>query len=104
MQISKLAKGIRKYLPLLAVLAATVIGLVVGKNLYSASLDSQRTNPAQLTLAPGDSPRLTLPGTMGQCPLSSIYLSLPPKCRTSDGSFIPVPGTAPYIMIVPEGK
>jgi hypothetical protein len=87
-----MAKRTLKYLPVLAVLFATVIGLVLGKDLYPTSLDSQITAPMMVL------------GAKGPCGLSAIYTSLPPKCRTFDGKFIPVPGTSSYILVTPEGK
>ena len=94
MQNSKLTKTMLKYLSILAVLAATVIGLFIGKDLYPTSLDSQSKTPTQL-------PPIVL-GTVDPC--VAIYLSHPPKCKTLDGKFIPLPGTTPYIIVTPEGK
>jgi hypothetical protein len=93
MRISKLAKTMLKYLPILAVLAATVIGLFIGKDLYPPSLDSQPKTPTPLPL---------VLGTIDPC--VAIYLTQPPKCKTLEGKFIPLPGTSPYIIVTPEGK
>ena len=103
MRISQLAKNMLAYLPVLAVLAATVIGLFIGKDLYPTSLDSQAKTPTQLPVEPNDPQPPINPEALGPCGLSNIYTSLPPKCKTPDGSFIPVPGTSSN-SIVPEGK
>jgi len=91
MRISKLAKNTLKYLPILAVLVATVIGLVVGKDLFPTSLDSQATAP------------LIVLGADGPCSFSNLYTSLPPKCKTLDGKYIPLPGSLD-VFVTPEVK
>jgi hypothetical protein len=102
MRISKLAKTMSKYLPILAVLAATVIGLFLGKDLYPTSLNSQTKTPTELSTEPNiPQPSIVL-GTIDPC--GAIYLSQPPKCKTLDGKFILLPGTIPFIMVTPEGK
>ena len=103
MRISQLLKNMLKYLPVLAILLATVIGLFLGKNLYPASLDSQSKTPAQLSTEPNNLQPLIVPGAMGPCGFSNIYTSLPPKCRTLDGKFIPLPGTS-NLFVIPQGK
>lgn len=102
MQISKLAKIMFKYLPILAVLAATVIGLFLGKDLYPTSLDSQPNTHTQLPAEPNNSQPPLVSGSIDPC--GAIYLSLPPKCKTLDGKFILPPGTTPYMIVTPEGK
>lgn len=102
MQISKLARTMLKYLPVLAVLAATVIGLFIGKDLYPTSLDSQPKTHAQLPAAPNNSQPPIILESVDPC--GAIYLSLPPKCKTLDGKFILPPGPTPYIIVTPEGK
>jgi hypothetical protein len=92
MRISKLAKNMLTYLPVLAVLVATVIGVLMGRDLYPASPASP---PGILMIAPESGE---------PCGLSAIYTSLPPKCKTLEGKFIPVPGTSPFILVTPEGK
>lgn len=104
MQISQLAQNIWKYLSILAVLVAMGIGMLIGKDLYPASLTSQ---PKTLTLLPtelkGLQP-LILPGEAGTCLPFLIYTSLPPKCKTLDGSFIQAGGTSPYVIVIPGTK
>ena len=96
MQISQLVTKILKYLPILAVLAVTIIGLMIGKDVYLTTLNSQSaTNNQQL---------LPIPEAVSSCVVSSIYMSLPPKCKTSDGKFVPVPGTPEYNFVIPESK
>lgn len=92
MRISELANNMLKYLPVIAVLAATVVGLVVGKALYPPSLDS-RTPPPMI-----------IPGAEAPCGSSNIYTSLPPKCKTLEGEFMPLPGPSLYLLVPPEGK
>jgi hypothetical protein len=104
MQISQLAKNMLKYLPVLAVLIATVSGLFIGKDLYLASLDSQPKTSTQLLTEPNNpQPRIVM-GAEGPCGFAHIYTSLPPKCRTFDGKFVPAPGTSQYIFVSPGGK
>jgi hypothetical protein len=93
MEISNLAKKLWKYLPVLAVLVANVLGLFIGKDLY-APLSTERNNPQPLIVL----------GEEGFCRFSNIYTSLPPKCKTPEGDFIPVPGTSPYLFVTPQGK
>jgi len=78
MRNSKLRKNMLKQLPVLAVLAATVLGLFIGKDLYPKS-------PIVLE-------------AQGACGALNLYTSLPPKCKTLDGKFIPMPGALPYIF------
>jgi hypothetical protein len=104
MRISQLAKGMLKYLPVLAVLIATVTGLLMGKDLYPTSLDSRPKTPTQLQTEPNKPQPLIVLGAEGPCSFSNIYTSLPPKCKTFDGKFVPVPGTSWNIFVIPEGK
>jgi hypothetical protein len=104
MRNSKLAKNILTYLPVLAVLAATIIGLFLGTELYSTSLDSQAKIPTLLPAEPNDPQPLINPEALGPCGLSNIYTSLPPKCKTLKGKFILVPGFPSNIFVIPERK
>ena len=104
MRISNLAKSMLRYLPVIAVLAATVTGLLIGINLNPTSLDSQPKNPTQLQAETTDRQPLVILGEAGPCGSSNVYTSLPPKCRAADGSFIAAEGTSPYIMRIPEKK
>jgi hypothetical protein len=86
MQTSKWTKSIAKYLLFLAVMAVTLIGLVMVKDLRQPE-------------------RSILPwSTKDTCMASTIYTSLPPKCMTMDGKLIPVPGSSPKIFELPDGK
>lgn len=93
MEISNLAKKLWKYLPVLAVLVATVLGLFIGKDLY-APLSTERNNPQPLIVL----------GEEGLCRFSNIYTSLPPKCKIPEGDYIPVPGTSIYLFVTPQGN
>ena len=104
MRSSKLAKNLLKVLPVLAVLVATVLGLFIAKDLYPPSLDSQQKTPALLSPEPNNREPPMVPGAQGPCGFSNLYTSLPPKCKTLDGKFIPAPGTSPYILVTPEVK
>jgi hypothetical protein len=85
MRSSKLAKNLLKYLPVLAVLVATVLGLFIGKDLYLTSFDSQSKTPALLSPEPNNpQPPIAL-GAEGPCRFSNLYTSLPPKCKTLEG-------------------
>jgi hypothetical protein len=102
MRSSQLAKNMLKYLPVLAV-AAMVIGVLIGNGLYPTSLDSEPKTPAQSLTEPNNPQPLTILGAEGPCGLY-IYTSLPPKCRTFDGKFIPLPRALLYNSLPPEGK
>src|SRR5512138_2093993 len=102
MQNSKLVKSMLKYLPIAAVLAATVIGLFIGKELYPTFLGSQSKTPTQLSAEPNNPQPPIAPATIEPC--LAIYLTQPPKCKTLDGKFIPLPGTSPYFLVTPEVK
>jgi hypothetical protein len=102
MQISKRAKHLSKYLSVLAVLLATVIGLLVGRDLYPAWSDSASETPTQFLARPDNSQPPLLLGALDPCG-ALIYTSLPPKCKTLDGQFMFVPGTS-SIFVIPEGK
>jgi hypothetical protein len=103
MRISKLTKNMLKYLPVLAVLVATVVGLLIGKDLYPLSLGSQSKTIIQSPIGPNNPPLLQIPGFGSPCFYSDIYTSLPPKCKTFDGEFIPLPGTS-NVLVIPQGK
>jgi hypothetical protein len=103
MQISKLTRDLLKYLPVLAVLVVTAIGLVIGKDLYPISIDSQTKTPTELPTEPSNTQLLPIPGVGNPCFYTNIYTSLPPKCRTFDGEFIPLPGTS-NVLVIPEVK
>jgi hypothetical protein len=103
MRIPKLAKDLLTYIPVLAVLAAVGIGLFLGNGLYPASLNSQSQTPAQVLAEPKDLQLLPGPGADGPCFYGAIYTSLPPKCRTADGKFIPLPRSS-YFLVIPPGK
>jgi hypothetical protein len=102
MRISKLAKSRLKYLPILVVLAAITIGLFLGKDLYPPSLDSQPKTLTQLPTEPNNSQPPIILRTIDPC--VAIYLTQPPKCKTLEGKFIPLPGTTPYIIVTPNGN
>ena|SRR5215208_8533553 len=104
MRISNLAKNMLKYLPVLAVLIATVTGLFIGKDLYPASLSSQSETLTQLMAELKNPPPPIVLGEVGPCGFSNVYTSLPPKCKTSDGSFKQANGTSPYISRIPDTK
>ena len=100
MRNSQLVKNILTYLPALVVLGATVIGVLIGKDLFPTSLDSQPKTPMRSLTDPNNPQLLIIPGTDSPCGFSNIYTSLPPKCKTLDGKFIPVPETS-YIIVTP---
>jgi hypothetical protein len=96
MRVSQPVKNLLKYLSVLAVLAATIIGLFIGKDLYPPSFHSQaETNSSQLLL---------ITEAVDSCVSPLIYTSLPPKCKTADGKFIPIPWASSYIFVIPKGK
>ena len=87
MQITRLATNNWKYLLVLVVLAAIAVGFFVGKDLYPTRLDSKSQDP------------LIVLAAEGPCDSSNVYTSLPPKCKSFDGEFVPVPGAA--ILVTP---
>jgi hypothetical protein len=109
MRIPPLVKNMLKFLPVLAVLAAAVLGLLIGEDLYPASLASQSETPAQVVTEPNIPQPLIVPGEAGQCLPSAVFTSLPPKCRTLEGKLIPLWGweveeLPPNILATPPGK
>lgn len=104
MQTLKLAKRLLKCLPLLAAMIATVIGMFIARDLYQTSLDSQVKPTAQLPAEQNSPQPLTVLGAVSPCISPYIYTSLPPKCRTSDGSFIQASGSSPYVILIPGAK
>lgn len=102
MQIPKLAKNMLNVLPVLAVAAATVIGLFLGRALYPPSLASQSNETAQVQLEPNLPPPPIVLGAVGPCGSSNLYTSLPPKCKNTDGSFRQADGTSPFVITLPE--
>ena len=104
MQTSKLAKYMLAYLPVLAVLVATMLGLLLGEGLYTTSIDSHHKPVTQLTAVPSNpQPSIAL-GSPGTCMGDLIFTSLPPKCKTVDGSFMLANGTSPYVILSRGGK
>jgi hypothetical protein len=88
--MSKLVKNLMTVLPVLAVLAVTVLGLWVGKDLHPSWFPSETNTLTQ--------PRGLLSlGT--EVPCNLIYTSLPPKCKTFDGSFVPADGISPLVIL-----
>ena len=102
MRISQMAKSMWKYLSVLAVLVATAIGVFIGKDLYPASFASQSKTPTLLPAEPDGTQPLIIPGEAGTCLPSLIYTSLPPKCKTIDGSFIQAGES--YVIVIPGTK
>lgn len=104
MRISQCLRDMSRYLPVLAVLAATVVGLFLGKDMYPVSGDPQPRTPASFVVEPKEPQLWLAAGTAETCFSSLIYTSLPPKCKTLDGKFIVMPGTSPYFVVIPERK
>lgn len=104
MQTSKTAKSILNGLPLLAVMIAAVISMFVAKDLPQPSLVSGVKETAQLFAEQYNPQLMIISGAGGPCISPYIYTSLPPKCRTSNGEFTPLPGTSPNVFVIPGGK
>lgn len=76
-----------KYLAVLALLAAISLGFLVGKELYPTAPESySETQPIILEAT-------------GPCSASNVYTSLPPKCKTFAGDFVPMLG--PPLLVTP---
>jgi hypothetical protein len=104
MQISNVAKRLLKVLSVFVLLAATAIGLFLGKDLYPTLVDSHLKTATQLPTESTNPQPLIVLEEVGPCSFSNLYLSLPPKCKTADGSFVPAEGTSPYLIRIPEPK
>jgi hypothetical protein len=105
MEISKLAKNISMVLSLLAVMIVIVAGSFIASDLYRTSPpDSQVKTLAQISIEQPN-PKLSQDfGVLGSCSSPYIYTSLPAKCKTIDGEFIPLNDLAPNIVVLPESK
>ncbi len=99
MQASKMSKRTLKYLPFLVVIAVAVIGVFVSKDLYRQSLDTREEATVQLLTEQNRPQLLFFSEATGTCFSPDIYTSLPPKCRTSEGKFIQVPGTSSAFVV-----
>lgn len=94
MRPPKLVKRMWKYVPLLLIFGVALTVFLLRTDLHRGSSDFDSTSPL------ADSPQLlNIVGTLDACPLSTIYTSLPPKCRTLDGEFIPLPGASSITLI-----
>lgn len=90
MRISNLVKNVLTYLPFLAVLVVTGLGLWLGRDLYPSLFPAETNTLSQ--------PRALLSlGT--EVPCNLIYTSLPPKCKTFDGSFVPADGISALVIL-----
>jgi hypothetical protein len=115
MQPAKWIKSVLSYLPVLAMLVLAATGIVVAKDLYQTLPASPVQNTTQVPpvqnspLPPvqNQPPPIEkfdpqwLAGEMGTCMPHQIYTSLPPKCMTSNGDLIPVPGTWERVFVIP---
>ena len=98
MEISKLSKKISKYLPLLVAVVVAVTGVFIAKDVRQTSFDSQMSIE-QIN------PELSASfESTGSCALPYIYTSLPAKCKTLDGKFIPIDGMPSNLVGLPELK
>ena len=104
MRIPKLIKSQLKNVPMLAVLAAISIGMFIGRELYRLPVDSQPVIPTQLPTEPGSITPLHVPGVTSSCDFGLVFASLPPKCKTLDGSFIQANRSWPFVVKVPGAK
>jgi hypothetical protein len=104
MRTSKLAKSILNYLPVLAVIAVAMIGVLLARKPDQTSLASVTKTITQYSAEEDNPMRLLFPSETGTCLSPEIYTSLPPKCRTMDGSFIQLPGPSPDGFLIPPGK
>lgn len=102
MRTSKLARSALKYLPLLIAMVGVVLGILLAKDMHQASLDTRTPLTAQLPSKNNDPQLWIVPETAGTCFSQLIYTSLPPKCRTADGTFIQAPGTSSNIFVIPQ--
>lgn len=104
MRNSELAKRIWKLLPVLAALVLVVTGLLSAVDMPSMSRELQEGSTARVRVEP-DAPLAS--GAMGaadSCISPYIYTSLPPKCRTADGSFTSLDGIPSILRLIPSGK
>lgn len=101
MHISRAAKNVFRYLPVLAVMAATALGLLLGNALHPTSSDFQLESPSQILVEPNAPQPWFVPGAEGTCLPGAIFTSYPPKCKTLDGKFIPLDDVFPSIGLPP---
>ena len=104
MRTSKLVKGIVVHLPILAVMLIAVTGMFVVKELYPPAPDFRVGAITQFLAEPANPQVLLAPGTVGRCLSPLIYTSLPPKCRTASGAFVPMDGFPANVFVAPAGK
>ena len=102
MHLSRVAKNVLQYLPVLAVMAATVLGLLLGNVLYPTSSDFQLESPSQMPGEPDASQPSFVSGAEGTCLPTAIFTSYPPKCKTLDGKFIPLDDMFPNSGRLPK--
>lgn len=97
MQTFKLAGNIRRYLPLFAITIVMVLGMFIARDFLQISADAPFGTATQL-----------LDGQTGfegrPCISLNIYTSLPAKCKTADGKFLPVGEIWSNVFVTPEGK
>ena len=93
MQTSSFTKNLWRYLPLLIVMVVAIAGSWVINDLRSESNDTPQGTNTQLRFE-----------SQGNCISPLIYTSLPPKCRTADGSFVEITELPSNPSIIPEHR
>jgi|SRR5687768_11556415 len=104
MQASELAKNISKLLPVLAALALIVTGLFSAGDMPSVSRKLQGGSNAPVLVEPDDPIVFRAIEAADLCISPYIYTSLPPKCRTADGSFRQLGDVSSILRVPPSGK
>lgn len=102
MRISRLAKNLLNFLPVLAVMAATALGLLLGNELYPTTPDSRPETLTEQRWKPDDSQPPIVSGAESRCAGPLIFTSLPPKCKTLEGTFIPLVDMFPNVVMPPK--
>lgn len=91
-------------LSLFLVIVAAVTVLLLAGEPNQTSRDARIKATAQLSAEPNISQWLTMPGAKNSCAVGLIYTSLPPKCRTIDGTFVELNEWPSNVLVIPTPK
>jgi len=99
MEIRKLAKNISKYLLLLAGIIVVMAAVFIAKDVRQPLLDSKVKTSTHLSIEQINPELSTSFGDPNACALPYIYLTLPAKCKTLNGEFVPIAGIPSNIFV-----
>lgn len=104
MHATRSAKSVFMYLALLLMMLVAVTGVLLARDLHARNPDFQITTNTQLQDQLSNSDVKILSAPNRPCLGFQIYTSLPPKCRTSDGTFTPLNELPSNIINIPQLK